>query len=99
MNQERMYKVLMAPHVSEKGSRAADESNQHTFKVAIDATKPEIRQAVEKLFDVKVTDVRVVKVKGKRKRHGVHQGRRPDWKKAVVRLRDGDDIDFIGSES
>ena len=99
MNQERMYKVLMAPHVSEKGTRAADDANQHVFKVAMDATKPEIRQAVETLFSVKVTDVRVIKVKGKRKRHGVYQGRRPDWKKAVVRLRDGDDIDFLGTES
>ena len=99
MNQERLYKILLAPHVSEKSTRVADESNQHVFRVARDATKPEIRQAVETLFSVKVTDVRVIKSKGKRKRHGVHQGRRSDWKKALVRLRDGDDIDFLGTES
>jgi len=93
MNKERLMKVLLAPVVSEK-SAVAGEAGQVVFKVATDATKPEIKRAVETMFDVNVEQVRVVKVKGKNKRFGALQGRRSDWKKAYVRLQEGQDIDF-----
>ena len=98
MNQERLMKVLLGPHVSEKSSRLADAHNQIAFKVACDATKPEIRQAVELLFEVKVQGVTVANVKGKHKRFGQLGGRRRDWKKAYVKLAPGEDIDFLGAE-
>jgi len=97
MNQERLMKVLLSPVVSEKAAIAADAARQYAFKVATDATKPEIAAAVELLFDVKVDAVRTVLVKGKRKRFGQIQGRRSDWKKAYVRLQEGQDIDFAGA--
>jgi large subunit ribosomal protein L23 len=96
MSKERLMKVLLSPVVSEKSAMAADKSNQFAFKVAGDATKPEIAQAVELLFEVKVRDVRTVNVKGKQKRFGKMLGRRNNWKKAYVRLQDGHDIDFAG---
>ena len=94
MNQERVFKVLLAPHVTEKAAMASEAGNQVVFKVATDATKLEVKKAVEQLFDVKVEDVRVTNVKGKtrRTRHGI--GRRSDWKKAYVRLAEGQEIDF-----
>ena len=97
MNQERLLKVILAPHVSEKATLATDKSNTFVFKVVKDANKAEIKQAVEKLFAVEVTAVRTVNVKGKAKRHGVRLGRRSDWKKAYVSLQDGHDIDFVGA--
>jgi len=99
MNQERIMKVLLAPHVSEKTTRAAEEGNQVVFRVLPDATKPEIKKAVELLFDVTVTSVQVSNMKGKLKRFGQSIGRRKDWKKAYVKLAEGQDIDFVGSES
>lgn len=98
MSQERLMKVLVAPLVSEKTARLADESRQYAFQVLPDATKPEIRQAVESLFEVKVTNVQVAKVKGKVKRFGQMMGKRSDWKKAYVTLAEGQDIDFMGAE-
>jgi len=95
VNQERLLKVLLAPHISEKSQRVADRHNQVVFKVAKDATKPEIKRAVEFMFDVKVKSVTVANVKGKRKRFGLTYGRRPDWKKAYVSLEAGQEIDFI----
>jgi large subunit ribosomal protein L23 len=99
MNEERLLQVLLSPHVSEKSTRLADEARQHVFKVAPDATKPEVRKAVEKLFDVKVQAVRIVNTKGKVKRFGQRMGRRSDWKKAYVTLMPGHDIDLTGMES
>lgn len=99
MNQERIMKVLLAPHVSEKTTRAAEEGNQVVFRVLPDATKTEIKKAVELLFDVTVISVQVSNMKGKLKRFGQSIGRRKDWKKAYVKLAEGQDIDFIGSES
>lgn len=96
MNQQRLMKVLLAPHISEKSSLAADDSDQHVFRVVADATKIEIKHAVEQLFSVKVVTVRTVNVKGKSKRFGARLGSRSNWKKAYVRLVPGDDIDFIG---
>jgi large subunit ribosomal protein L23 len=98
MSQERLMKVLLSPLVSEKSARLADQNQQFAFKVLPDATKPEIRQAVELLFDVKVTNVQVAKMKGKVKRFGQMMGKRSDWKKAYVTLAEGQDIDFMGAE-
>ena len=94
MNQERLYKVLLGPVVSEKSAMAGEDANLVVFKVLPDAVKPEIKAAVEKMFSVKVEDVRVLNVKGKTKRTRHGMGRRSDWKKAYVRLEQGQDIDF-----
>lgn len=98
MNQERLMKVLLSPHVSEKSAIAADQNNQYVFKVTRDASKPEIKAAVELLFKVEVDGVTVTNVKGKTKRFGQMQGRRSDWKKAYVTLKSGQEIDFMGAE-
>jgi large subunit ribosomal protein L23 len=98
MMQERLMKVLLAPHISEKSSVAAEKHRQVVFRVAPDASKPEIKQAVEQLFNVQVDDVRVANVKGKQKRFGRIIGRRTGWKKAYVSLKPGFDIDFMGGE-
>jgi large subunit ribosomal protein L23 len=97
MNQERMYQILLMPHVSEKGSLLADEQNQHVFKVATDATKTEVKEAVEELFKVKVDKVRILNVKGKTKRFGGRLGKRSDMRKAYVTLLPDNDIDFAGA--
>lgn len=93
-SKERLMKVLLGPVVSEKSSMAADQAQQFTFKVVTDASKPEIAAAVELMFEVDVEKVQVIKVKGKTKRFGQILGRRKDWKKAMVRLKEGQDIDF-----
>lgn len=97
MNQERMYQVLLSPHVSEKGSILADEQNQHVFKVLPDATKAEVKEAVEKVFNVKVEKVRIMNVKGKTKRFGGRLGKRSDLRKAYVTLVSDNDIDFAAA--
>ena len=90
--------VIRGPHVSEKTHMAA-ESNQVVLKVRTDASKSEIRQAVELMFDVKVEGVSVVNVKGKTKSFGQTRGRRNDWKKAYVRLAEGSQIEtLLGTE-
>ena len=97
MNDERLMSILIAPHVSEKSTRIADGSNQIAFKVRTDARKPEIQRAVENMFNVEVESVSVLNVKGKNKGlRGRNRGRRPDWRKAYVRLKPGHDIDFVG---
>jgi large subunit ribosomal protein L23 len=93
-HEERLYTILIAPHISEKTNRIAERDQQHTFQVRMDATKPEIRQAVEKLFEVEVDSVQTAVVKGKRKRFGRQEGQRSSWKKAYVQLKPGFDIDF-----
>lgn len=98
MNQERMYSVILAPHISEKSAMQAEVTGQHTFKVATDATKLEVKNAVEKLFKVNVTSVRMINNKGKVKRQGARVGRRADTRKAIVRLEEGQDIDYMGLE-
>ena len=94
MNQERLLQVLLAPQVSEKATYVADKNNQVIFKVAADATKPEIKAAVELLFKVEVDAVQVLNVKGKVKRRGAIAGRRKGWKKAFVCLKPGQEIQF-----
>jgi large subunit ribosomal protein L23 len=96
MREERLLQVLVAPHVSEKSTTAAETNNTVVFKVATTATKAEIKAAVEKLFEVQVKGVRTVNVKGKTKRTGQRIGKRSDWKKAYVTLQEGSDIDFVG---
>lgn len=97
-HQERLMTVILGPHVSEKSTAAADERNQVVFRVRLDATKREIREAVETLFDVEVRGVTVLRNLGKVKRHGMSRGRQPAWKKAYVRLAPGNDIAFMGAE-
>ena len=97
-HQERLMQVLLGPHVSEKSTTAAEGAHQVVFKVRGDATKKEIRAAVESLFEVKVDRVTVVSVSGKAKRFGRTLGRRSAWKKAYVRLAPGHDLDFLGTE-
>jgi large subunit ribosomal protein L23 len=94
MNQERLTQVILAPVVSEKSTLVADKYEQVVFKVATDATKPEVKAAVELLFIVKVDSVQILNVKGKVKRFGRFTGRRSDWKKAYVSLTPGQEIDF-----
>ncbi len=97
-HQERLMTVIRGPHLSEKSHMAA-ENNQVVLKVRKDATKKEIRQAVELLFEVRVEGVQVVNVKGKTKRFQATKGRRNDWKKAYVRLAEGSSLEeFYGGE-
>lgn len=96
ITEERLLKVLVAPHISEKSTVSAELNNTIVFKVVNTATKAEVKAAVEKLFEVEVDAVRTLNVKGKTKRHGARTGRRSDWKKAYVTLKDGSDIDFVG---
>ncbi|HAU02014.1 MAG: 50S ribosomal protein L23 [Porticoccaceae bacterium] len=98
MNQERVFKVLLGPHITEKAAMSAGPATQVVFKVATDANKLEVKKAVEQLFEVKVDDVRLVNVKGKTRRTKTGLGRRSDWKKAYIRLAEGQDIDFAVAE-
>lgn len=98
MNQERIYKVLLGPLVSEKATVVAELNNQFVFKVSSDATKPEIKAAVEQLFEVKVARVQTVNIKGKTKRSKFGMGKRNDVHKAYVTLEEGQDIDFVSAE-
>lgn len=95
---ERLMKVVLAPVVSEKSTRVADKNHQYVFRVADDATKPEVKAAVELLFKTKVQSVTVSNVKGKEKRFGRFTGRRRNWKKAYVRLAAGQEINFAATE-
>ena len=97
-SKERLMTVLVAPHVSEKGALVAEKNNQIVFRVLRDSTKPEIKAAVELMFEVKVDAVQVVNVMGKAKRFGGRPGQRSDWKKAYVKLAQGQTIDFAGAE-
>jgi large subunit ribosomal protein L23 len=97
-HQERLMTVLQGPLLSEKSTMSAELHNQIVFKVRPDATKAEIREAVELLFEVQVDRVQVINCRGKVKRFGQTRGRRNDWKKAYVRLAEGSQIDFLGTE-
>jgi len=98
MNEERLYQVILAPVISEKATFVADKHEQVIFRVAPDATKPEIKAAVEMLFKVEVDEVKVANVKGKVKRFGRFFGRRANWKKAYVCLKPGQEINFVAGE-
>ena len=97
-SEARLMQVLLAPQISEKATHVADKYEQVVFHVAPDATKPEIKAAVELLFKVEVESVQVANVKGKVKRFGRVMGRRKDWKKAFVCLKPGQEINFAAGE-
>lgn len=94
IKQERLLKIILSPHLSEKASIAKDVGNHYVFRVAKDAAKPEISEAIKQLFNVSVASVRIVNVKSKPKRFGAIQGKSKPWKKAYVKLADGDKIEF-----
>ena len=96
---ERLMTVLLAPHVSEKSALVSEKANQFVFRVRTDATKPEIKAAVELMFEVKVDSVQVVNNAGKTKSFGQRLGKRSAFKKAYVRLAQGQTIDFVGIDS
>lgn len=98
MRDERLLMILKEPRVSEKATVIADKLRQFTFVVQTSATKPEIKEAVEIFFKVKVDNVSVINVKGKKKRFKQRIGSRSNWKKAIVTLREGSDIDFMANE-
>lgn len=95
MNQQRLMQVLLAPQISEKATYVADKNEQVIFRVVADATKPEVKAAVELLFKVSVESVQIANVKGKRKRFGRSMGARKNWKKAYVSLMPGQEINFV----
>ena len=98
MSQEYLYKLICGPVVSEKAYSMADAANQIVFKVDTNANKQQIKLAVEKLFKVSVEAVRVLNVKGKTRRTRFGVGKKSNWKKAYVRLAEGQDIDFTGTD-
>jgi large subunit ribosomal protein L23 len=97
MNDHKLSTIIASPVISEKSTIASDTSNQFVFKVDKSATKPEIKKAVELMFNVEVAAVQVANMKGKTKRFGRVMGKRSDWKKAYVRLKPGHAIDFTGA--
>ena len=98
VNHERLLQIIMAPQISEKATFIAEKNEQVIFRVAPDATKPEIKAAVELLFKVQVASVQVAVVKGKSKRFGKFMGTRKNWKKAYVCLKPGQEISFVAGE-
>ncbi|MGQ0537963.1 MAG: 50S ribosomal protein L23 [Gemmatimonadaceae bacterium] len=90
-----LHRTVVRPLVTEKSSAAYQAKGEYAFEVASDASKPAIRQAIEKLFGVKVTGVWTMQVRGKPRRVGQSVGKRPNWKKAIVTLREGDKIDVF----
>ena len=94
----RLANLILAPHVSEKSARIGEANHQIAFRVRRDATKPEIKQAVETLFEVEVETVTTINQRGKARGMRGNRGRRSDWKKAYVTLKPGHDIDFVGAE-
>jgi large subunit ribosomal protein L23 len=97
-NQERLMQVLIAPQVSEKSTFVGEKNNQFVFRVLQDATKPEIKAAVELMFKVEVNRVQTANTKGKEKRFGRFVGRRRNWKKAFVSLKPGQEINFAAGD-
>ena len=90
-----LHRTIVRPLITEKSSAAYQDRGEYTFEVHHDATKPQIRTAIEQLFGVKVTGVWTLNVRGKEKRMGKNVGRRPNWKKAIVKLREGDTIEIF----
>jgi large subunit ribosomal protein L23 len=95
MSSDRLHRIIVAPLISEKTTRVAEKHNQAVFRVLSDARKPEIKAAVEKLFNVKVEAVRTLNVYGKHKRFGRFEGKRSNWKKAYVTLAEGQQIEML----
>ena len=99
MSKNRLYQIILSPRVTEKTTQVGEDSNQYVFHVVKDAKKSEVKGAVELLFEVNVEAVRIVNVKGKTKSFRMRPGKRSDWKKAYVRVQEGQVIDFLGGES
>ena len=99
MKEENYYNLIVRPHISEKSTQIADKHKQFVFQVAQRATKVDIKSAIEKIFSVKVQNVRVVNVRGKMKYSGRTPGKRANWKKAYVCLEAGHDIDFVSNKN
>ena len=97
MSQERLLTLIQRPVITEKAAIASELANQYVFRVAGDATKPEIKAAVEAVFEVTVENVRVLNTKGKTKRTKTGLGKRSDWKKAYVKLASGQQIDYTAT--
>jgi large subunit ribosomal protein L23 len=96
--QDRLLQVILAPQITEKATYIADKHQQIAFKVRTDATKPEIKAAVELIFKVEVEKVATINDEGKTKRAGKSTGKRKDWKKAYVSLKPGQEINFAAAE-
>ena len=92
---ERRYQVILGPHISEKASLLGDDENKYVFKVSVDATKKEVKDAIEDLFQVNVKEVSILNVKGKTKRTAKGYSRKKNWKKAYVSVEQGQEIDFM----
>ena len=99
MNKERLMTVLIQPHVSEKAATVAEKANQYVFRVRDDASKAEVKSAVELMFEVKVEGVNLLDRPGKTRRFKNMPGKRTGFKKAYVRLQDGQSIDFTGASA
>lgn len=97
MDLSHLSKIILMPHVSEKSVMIADNVKQQTFKVAQNATKSQVKEAIEKLFEVDVVNVNILNVTGKQKVFGRTRGKRKNYKKAYVTLKDGQDIDLGGA--
>jgi len=95
---DQIRSVIISPHISEKTTGLSEKNQQITFKVRFDSNKTQIKKAVEKLFDVKVSSVKTLSVKGKKKRTGIRKGKTKSWKKAYITLAEGQDIDFMGAD-
>ncbi len=98
MNQERLLKVILSPHVSEKATIGIEKHNEYVFRVIDSATKPEIKEAVEFLFNTKVKSVRIVNVRAKKKIFRGIEGKKKGWKKAYVTLQADQKLDVMGAQ-
>jgi large subunit ribosomal protein L23 len=98
MNQERLLKVILSPHISEKATRITDKNNEYVFEVENTATKPEVRDAIEFLFSTKVKAVRIVNVRAKEKLFRGFKGQRKPWKKAYVTLKAGEKLEMVNMQ-
>jgi len=90
-----IYEVIKSPWITEKGTELGEKQNKYVFKVCLNANKIEIRNAIEKIFNVKIKKVNTVKLQGKKKKVRLVEGKTPDWKKAVITLKEGNKIEFI----
>jgi large subunit ribosomal protein L23 len=95
---DQIRTILIEPHVSEKTTLLNQENGQIAFKVRSDSNKKQIKRAVEEMFNVKVSSVKTVSVKGKKKRMGIRSGKTNDWKKAYIKLAEGQNLDFMNTE-
>lgn len=98
MNQERLLKVVLAPHISEKASRNSEKHNEYAFRVVNDANKLEVKCAIEHLFSTKVKEVRIVNVRPKNKQFKQMPGKKKGWKKAYVTLQSDQKLDIMGAQ-